>query len=333
MYCNADDGIKEIGGYFELHVEPKQDLPFDGLYFNSGRSALEYYLLSSNIREIWLPEYICPVLISVIKRVGVELKWYQIDEQLNPLIDTRIFKSKNISVLIVNYFGIRSDLLKKYYRYRSWIIWDLAQAFYCKLPSGCVGFYSPRKFFGIPDGGVLFGSGFKNLAMLDLPRSTASDKILHLIKRLDMGAASGYGDFKKARKLIGNEGMRLMSKLALILMQSIDYAKVSRQRLNNYELLHKSLKTINKLILLDTLKEAPLVYPLMLESDKAIRLREHLIKKNIFIATYWPFQKKDNFSLRSHALSNSILPLPLDQRYGYEQMKKITISIDEFFNS
>jgi len=315
--------MKEIGGYFELHLDASRQLPYDGIYFNSGCSALEYFLLNRKPCEVWLPEYICPSLISVIKRVGTKLKWYAVDYQLNPIIDQKVFSSKNIVVVIVNYFGIRSDLLKKYHQFRNLIIWDLSQAFYCKLPPENSGFYSPRKFFGIPDGGILLDSALNTAMHLNLPTSNSVDKFLHLIKRIESGAAAGHEEFKNANNLLGKEGMKLMSNLSKTLIRSIDFAKVARQRLANYHTLHKSLSATNELLLPNHIKEAPMVYPYKLSNKKAIQLRAYLIRHSVFVATYWPFEKKAMFIHRSHILANSIIPLPIDQRYGHKEMLDI----------
>ena len=53
-------------------------------------------------------------------------------------------------------------------------------------------------------------------------------------------------------------------------------------------------------------------------------LRERLIKNKVFVARYWPnvleWCKEEDFEYR---LATQIIPLPIDQRYGKNDMERI----------
>lgn len=318
-----------IGGYFELHLDKLKDLPYRGIYFNLGRSAFEYVLRARKVQRVWLPEFNCPTLIPAAQRAQTEICWYQVDEQLYPKLDPAVFSQPDTMVLIVNYFGLRSDLLKLYERYKSSIIWDFAQAFFCHPPSDeyliC---YSPRKLFGIPDGGILCGAGFLR-EPIGMERSQAYNKMARLVKRYDTGAESGYMDFQLAEEALSTEGPMLMSNFSQAVLSSMDFGRVAATRLNNYQILHHSLKNINRLVLPNQPTEAPLVYPLMLDGERAGQLRQHLIKNKIFVARYWPFDGVDCISESTCSLSNSLLPLPIDQRYCQQDMQRVIDCLNE----
>ena len=65
----------------------------------------------------------------------------------------------------------------------------------------------------------------------------------------------------------------------------------------------------------------PMVYP-FISDDKSLRGR--LIQNKVFVARYWPnvleWCKEDELEYK---LAAQIIPLPVDQRYGVEAMKRI----------
>ena len=50
---------KEIGGYFELELSISEYLHSDCVPLNSGRNCLKYLIQKRDIRDIWIPDYIC----------------------------------------------------------------------------------------------------------------------------------------------------------------------------------------------------------------------------------------------------------------------------------
>ena len=136
-----------------------------------------------------------------------------------------------------------------------------------------------------------------------------------------MPAEEGYADFRRVDDGLDNQPIRKMSKLTQRMMQSIDYDFAARRRRENFLMLHEALGGENNLEL--TLEEdsVPMVYPFL----APVRgLREKLIKNKVFVARYWPnvldWTTKDNIE---YLLAYQMQPLPIDQRYGEEDMKRI----------
>ena len=79
------------------------------------------------------------------------------------------------------------------------LIVDNAQALYSR-EIGRAAFYSPRKFFGLPDGRIaLFReSGISNVDGLE--RCFSLSRATHLLKRIDINAEAGYSDLEKPKK-------------------------------------------------------------------------------------------------------------------------------------
>ena len=68
--------------------------------------------------------------------------------------------------------------------------------------------------------------------------------------------------------------------------------------------------------------DVPMVYPLYLENGDEVRTK--LIQNQIFVARYWPNVLNDAKPTDlEFSLTMNILPLPIDQRYGTEDMNRI----------
>ena len=139
------------------------------------------------------------------------------------------------------------------------LIVDNAQSFYA-VPKGIGSFYSPRKFFGLPDGGLLISD---KMLELKLTKDVSYERTAHLLKRYDLGASAGYDDFRVNDDLLLNQPIMEMSNLTRALMGNIDYGRVRQVRLENFHHLHNEFSSINELVFdLDTIA-CPMVYPLL----------------------------------------------------------------------
>ena len=140
--------MKEIGGYFELDPGGGNVPLPDGVLLNSGRNALRHIVRQLKIKSIWVPNYTCPVVWDALKAEQCELRFYSVGEDILP---AEKFPHDDF-ILYTNYFGCcgkNVDMLAAEYPN---LIVDCAQAYHAQ-PKGRASFYSPRKFFGVADGG------------------------------------------------------------------------------------------------------------------------------------------------------------------------------------
>ena len=65
-----------------------------------------------------------------------------------------------------------------------------------------------------------------------------------------------------------------------------------------------------------------MVYPLRTNDT---RLRNILIQNQIFVAKYWSTVSHSEYmtSVRAQEMADTIVPLPIDQRYNEQDMKRI----------
>lgn len=304
--------MKEIGGYFGLECGQMPLYHQDGIYFNLCRSGLRYLIRALGIKQIHVPIYTCHVVTDTISREGCKVISYHLSDDLMPSSDF----PKDDFIIYNNYFGVLGknvDYLAKLYPN---LIVDNAQAFYSK-PKGRAAIYSPRKFFGLPDGGILIG---KDVPELALPKGHSMEVCSHLLRRLDSGAQAGYLEFVHNDKALNDYPLEHISSLTLALMGNIDYERAKEKRWENYTYLHNCLHTSFPFALSED--DVPLIYPFYSESGTESRAK--LIQNNVFVARYWPNVLVDTkLGDVEYRLATNLLPLPIDQRYGARDMERV----------
>lgn len=311
------DKKKAIGGFFEFELYKGKEYYPDLIKLNLGRNCLEYILSATKYDKIYAPIYTCETIFRIVKKMDIELYFYKIDECLEPVMDFSILNSKTV-FLYTNYFGVKDEFIRQLAESNVNLIIDNSQAFFSKPIENCHCFYSPRKFFGVPDGAYLYTS---DRLMKQITKDESFHRMTHLMKRRDLGPEEAYKNFLQNEKELQREPLKKMSNLTRKLMSAIDYDKAKRQRVENFRFLHHNLSSSNKCSLNLDLPLAPMIYPYICNQKK---LREKLIANRIFVASYWP-NILDNCSKNSleYYFAKTIIPLPIDHRYNTEDMQRI----------
>lgn len=111
-----------------------------------------------------------------------------------------------------------------------------------------------------------------------------------------------------------------MSPISRRIFESVDLEFVKQRHRENFEILHKALKGTNRLDIpsMDFFA-CPLVYPYWTARND---FKNKLIDSKIFVATYWPnvFEWCKPTDLE-YELADHVVCIPIDQRYGIEDMK------------
>lgn len=307
-----------IGGYFELELAVTEEFHKNVIRLNTGRNAFEYILRAKNYKKVYLPYYTCDVMLEPITKLNLEYEFYSIDSNFFPIFD---FKSIDENEVFVynNYFGLCDKQTKEIASLCVNLIIDNSQAFYSKPIQGVDTFYSPRKFFGLPDGAYLYTD---KLLDYNLEKDISYERCEHLLGRIDTTAEQHFQIYKENSKGLCNQPIREMSNLTQKLLSSIDYNKVADLRRQNFNYLHSKLNKRNKLKFEFDNSAAPMIYPFLIENGAA--LKKELIANKIFVASYWPnvldWAKADSFE---HNLTKNMIAVPVDQRYNSYLLEKI----------
>lgn len=302
----------EIGGYIEFEKYNRPMLHEKAIKLNCGRNALAYLLETKSIKKICMPKFMCDSCDGVLKKYKVSVRYYSIDLNFKP-IDLSL--AENEWLYIVNFYGqltneFISELKSIYHR----IIVDYAQAYFQKPVDGVDTLYTCRKFFGVADGAILYTD--KKMKR-NIPIDESFERMRFLLGRFERTASEFYSEYVENNRLFEKESIKKMSKLTENLLRSIYYDMVKQKRTQNFIYLHKRFKEINKLSLIDI--SGAFMYPLYIENGAEVRtlLQQH----KIYIPTLWPavFNRCNENELE-YDMAKNILPLPIDQRYGNEEL-------------
>lgn len=308
-----------IGGYFQLELYENKTFPYsDLILLNTARNCLEYILRAKEYKKIYIPYFTCDVLLEPINKLNIDYQFYDIDDSLEPIFDYDRVGGNEV-FLATNYFGIKTKFIEDLSSKVKNLIIDNAQAFFAKPLLGIDTFYSPRKFVGVSDGGIL---ATKKILERSLEKDFSYERMSHLLKRIDLSAEDSYKDFVMNDKTLNNQNIKLMSDLTKAIILSIDFERIKKQRRENYIFLNEHLESSNLLNIELDQKDIPMIYPYRVKNAK--KIRDTLISQKIYCAIYWPNVLDWSApSTNSYNVTKEIIALPIDQRYSTNDMKKI----------
>ena len=316
---------RPIGGYFELEQTGNGgNFPQGkGVLLNTGHNSLEYILASIGmVSKVYIPYYTCEVVLEPLLKLDITYSFYHINRNLEIAEDISL--GENEYLIYTDYFGIKDAYVRELAsHYKNRLIVDCAQALFFEHIDGIKTLYSPRKFVGIPDGGVAYIDNGLNPMIYDVDES--EDRMAHLYIRLEKGPQAGYAIFQENEKKQVKQPIKIMSVKTRNMVENIDFDRVKERRRRNFSKLHEALASTNRLLDSMTFRMeefvCPMVYPYW-TSDSDLKSR--LIKEQIFVATYWPnvlnWTKPD---MIEYEFTKNLLAIPCDQRYGEEDMNRI----------
>lgn len=309
-----------------MELRPGEFYHRDVLNLNTGRNCLELVLKDYRPSKIYLPKYSCDVLKEPIEKLDIEAEFYSIAPNFHPDFPSDFSLNDSELLLYTNYYGCFSEVVEKLVnQYKNNLIVDNAQAFFVRPLDNLATFYSPRKFFGVPDGGIL---RYQPRGEYQFEKDNSLNRFNHLIKRIESGPEEGYSDFTQNDLSLVRQEVKLMSNLTQKLLTSIQYNEIEKQRQRNFFLLDRAFRGFNELQLNSENLQSPLCYPLLVQNGNDIK--KHLIRNRIYIPTYWPQVLNPGLTDFETHLVENLVCLPIDQRYDEMDMKHIVNVINNF---
>lgn len=312
--------MREYGGYIELESFHGVMLHEKAIALNCGRSALAYLCEAKHIKKLYIPYFLCSSVMELCDRIGVKYEYYHITERFMPIFEQKLAKDEYL--YIVNFYGqLSNEAISELKQVHVRIIVDNAQSYYQMPVENVDTLYTCRKFFGVADGAFLYTDTFLER---ELPLDESFERMHFLLGRYERSANEFYGEYVANNKLFAHELVKRMSKLTHNLLRGIDYDAVGKRRQANFTFLNEALKDINKLML--RVHYGAFMYPLLVENGMEIRKKLQLMK--IYIPTLWPnVLDKCKHDTLEYKFAADILPIPVDQRYGVEDMKYLVDKI------
>jgi hypothetical protein len=316
----------------QSHISKPSVLQGHRLMLVSARSALTLLVEALRPAQVWLPSYLCGVMVSAVARPGVSVCFYPVGADLQITNETWLRKvGPGDVVVFIDYFGFNTwdSFGGAVHASGAVVVEDACQAMLNEAFSDHSHYViaSPRKFVGVPDGGVLLSMQGTQLPSLALPPPPGDWWFEAFSAALLRGEFDRHGGerkwFELFRSFDPNAPLNphAMSELSKSLLGRFDYAAIGRRRRENYEFL---LSEIGHLALFAQLPTGvfPLGYPIRLDSRD--RVRQSLFADDIFPPVHWLLDGfvPDTFT-ESHQLTHEIMTLPCDQRYGEADMRRL----------
>ncbi len=319
--------IREIGGYLPLELENKGEFfrnisEKNILRVNTGRTAIWYAIKKLCVRKIYIPFFYCPDVLEMIRTFNIEICFYHITKEFLP---ENVICKEDEAILLVNYYGMLGNKISKLLSSFSNIILDQAHAFYEPpvFRKGIYNVYSCRKFFGVSDGAYLIGMDLESEKEY-LQRDLSYKRTEHLIKSIECGTNEAYIANKKNEDEIGKKHLG-MSVFTEKVLKNINYTAVAQKRKDNFQFLDDRLRSVQLLEIPDD-SSICYVYPLRLE----ISLHKQLVERKIYIPMLWKeMLDTQNEKSWEYIYANTVLPLPIDQRYGRVEMEYMAAIIEK----
>lgn len=310
--------------------------PHSQLLVNA-RSAISLVVATLEPRQVWLPSYLCGAIVEGLAGYRARWRFYEVGIDLK--VSSRAWLSEvepGDLVLLVDYFGFPTDALwaRMAKARKAWVLEDACQALLSRrtLAQADYLLYSPRKFVGVADGGVLTARGAA-------PRPTAvldpsppewwrqAQSAVCLKAKFDRhGGERQWLALAQAAEASAPVGPYAMAESTVAaLTGGIDYRAIGRQRRKNYRAL---LAKLPHLALFPALGRGvvPLGFPVRLGNRDEVR--ERLFAAEIYPAVHWQLgDHVPRCCQASHRLAREIMTLPCDQRYGAAETERLATMV------
>lgn len=316
---------KEIGGYLELERFTGEEYHAGLQRMNLGRTALVWLLKKLRCDKIYIPLYNCDSVMNSVQQSGIKVELFSLDDKLKPVLESDFVLGENEWLYVINYYGqLTEDDILEYKKRYDRIIVDNAQAFFDRPVENVPTIYSCRKFLGVSDGAYLS----TNIPLDDnLPIDKSMNRVSFLLGRMEDDARTHYSQMLEESNKFAEAVPMKMSRITENILRGINYEAIREKRLNNYRTLHSLLGSENSFTRREPV--GPFAYPCLVSNG--VSVRKKLASMNIFVPTNWSYliSRAKAGSLEKY-WSENILPLPVDQRYGREEMMEIAAAVKQF---
>jgi hypothetical protein len=314
---------------------PPRFLSGDDVLFANARSAIAHVVRALRPRQVWVPSYLCKAVLDAIPSPLVRFYEVTAELEIGNLGWLGEIQPHDV-VVVIDYFGFTSERrVVQFVKERgARVLEDASQALLTAGVGEDADFavFSPRKFIGVPDGGILKQSANDAMPPAGMEQPPAEwwwKALASVILRRDFDVGKGSRDWFLLAQEVEREapvGEFAMSHLSRALLDAaFDYHEIERRRRENYAYLAGRLASVALFPTLPT-GVVPLGFPIVLEERS--RIREALFSDEIYPMVHWPIDSLVPGAFHeSHRLSSQILTLPCDQRYGLAEMDRVATRV------
>lgn len=352
MEKNKKSSNMELGSEFEIdlaNLNRAEDNIFDYLkdfytiYTSNGRAAL--HLIGSALKKgvVLLPEFICDSVIESLKGY-CEIRYYEVNEDLTVSINSleSVLDSEISAIYLLHYFGqLQPDRVLEYLQemknlYGFSIIEDTTHSIFtkpCTIGDYCI--CSIRKWFPIPDGGILYAKRPMDKIEIgylekqwSIPKLEAMVlKKYYLKYQFDTNQMYRKIFEKEEENLDRSSDARGISDFSRSLLECYSVNEIIRKRRENYHILFKETFPYEHKVLSGSEFFTPFVFPVYIKDRNDFRC--FMTGRKIYCAVHWPYIASFR-GKKAEQIAGHILSLPIDQRYGRAHMEYMIKNIEEY---
>ena len=319
-------------------------------YFQMGSWALAYGIMAMAKRSgkekvcVWFPDYFCREPLAVLKRFPIDVGYYPVQKNLTPdfeALSGMVEFGAPDALVLVHYFGFSNDLAGAKVFCEKHGIDLIEDCAHVMMPYGNVGtsgtmsFWSPWKFFPVPELGVLWiRDDLKQFLEVPDPQYEAWSLAKWLAKREVQRLLCGVGvnwyqrfHSSPSPPLTDAFPNSLSMRLFHTYLRNTDHIRA--RRIENYSVLESLFKARypEALVMTRSGDAVPYAFPCLTQKP-ANEISKELIARGI-PAFPWPAlpdEVVDNSKMHKTAqwLAGHILLLPIHQNISLRQMEYIT---------
>lgn len=344
----------EIGGAFAIQAagNPQADTIFHWLsayetvYTDSGRSAARLLSAALPRGPVLLPAYICTSVCRCFP--DRPLRFFRLTETLQFDWDDLFRQLDGSVVLYLHYFNgalpekahLR-QLREEAHRRGIVIVEDSTHSiFSAPLTIGDYGVCSLRKWFPIPDGGVLYGNHLPAITQPvqeDAPRCREIQQAMEWKARYLRGGEpeacnlTYRAAFTAGETALDNQQLCFrLSATSRAVLKGCSVVATAAARRENYRILQCALRSLPGLRPVGVPREGdcPLFFPVRLKNREDVRTG--LQSEKIYCPVHWPMEGTLAENRESVQCSQEELSLPIDQRYGEVDMRRLAGALRRF---
>ncbi|MCM1261964.1 MAG: hypothetical protein NC313_04515 [Butyrivibrio sp.] len=312
--------------------------------------------------KILMPSYICESVQNIFPKEKIVFydlqESFEVEEQL--LVSQIESGDFDESIFyLMNYFGgLTSQRILKNLRTLCWehritVVEDTTHSIFTK-PS-TIGDYciaSLRKWMAVPEGAVIYSKNQLPEEWGKLEHAQASHKIEAMVlKNLFLGHTGAYLDLKDLdlinrnyRYIFTNEEEQIESRdklygisdVSSFLLACGDVNQIIAKRKKNYyflkEMLQDSGIELYPCANMQELDGVPFVALLLSDNGQRDLLKHNLSEHKIYCAVHWSIKDKAQLDhVNVQKWTEQLISLPIDQRYGIEEMEYLAETIISCF--
>ncbi len=337
-------------------------------YTASGREAIALALYSIEkeypdiSKKCFMPAYMCDTVFIPFVQRGWELVFYHIgkDMKADEAELEMLLATEHSGVFFLHaYYGVDTwkelrPFIANYQKQGLLLMEDVTQSYYLNIDAEAdyiVG--SLRKWYPVPDGGFVTSNHTLYPDCVEKDETLPLERMDMQIKKWNYLKAAGEVTLDENRKqellkdkqeylgvnrmleerLDGFTKITDISDVSGGLLQCVNEKECEQRRNENCRILLEGLsnrKSILPVIGEELADASPLYFPVYMTQRE--ELQSYLRERDIYVPVLWPIGEENAPHLNEDEeyIYSHIVAIPLDQRYGIEDMERIVAVISEY---